>query len=111
MNAASIANPVPTGEYKLLEKKMHEIDSKLTSMFNRAVSLLHSINIVNLFLTIGSIALSTLATTAIALSGNPIHDTFVKCTMIFAATFGLLTIGVVLFVGMKSRYVVKNNPI
>lgn len=98
-------------KYQELEEKISKLDSKLTHVFNRTASLLYSLSIVSSVLIVGYVSLAILATASIALSGTPVHATILKCALIFGVSYGVFILGTVALIGMKSKSVIKNNPV
>jgi len=111
MNSVSAFNPEKSLEFQALEKKLSEVDTKLTSIFNRLSAQICFSTVGSTILTIGSVVLLTLATTAILLFENPLYATFVKGTLIFGSVFGLITLGTFILMGLNSREVIANNSI
>lgn len=109
--ASTATNSVATQEYKLLAKKISEIDSKLTNVFKRTISIMFSLSIVSSLLIVGAITTVTLLTAGHILSGTAGYAIFAKCAIIFGLTLELFTMGVIVFVAMNLKNVAEKHPV
>ena len=105
------ASSESSSEFSRIEKKLTDFEIKINNLFKRILALTSASGIITSLLVIGSVTFILLAAITIAATGNPIHGTLVKLSLIFGATFGIGAFALMFFVILRSHNIIKNNPL